>query len=139
MRGLAERHGDHPTLAVPRQHPLGRLAGAARRHWLFLLVMAAGAAVRWLVQVTYEPAVFFFDSFTYLDAVTVPEPDSPRPLGYPVLMLRPLLVFHDLALIPAVQHLLGLGMAAGIYALLAHRRIRRSVAALAVTPVLFDG
>ena len=46
---------------------------------------------------------------------------------------------HNLALIPAVQHVLGLVMAGAIYVLLLRYRVRRWLAALATAPVLLDG
>lgn len=111
----------------------------ARRHALFLLLFAAGVALRALVQVTYEPAIFFFDSYVYLEHATDPEANSRRPLGYPIVFLRPLLAFGELAVIPLVQHLLGLGMAVVVYAVLVHRGIRPWFSALAAAPVLLDG
>lgn len=113
--------------------------GAAGRHWPFLLLFAAGLALRALVQVTYDPAIFFFDSYLYLEHATDPVANSRRPLGYSIVFLRPLLVFDDLAVIPLVQHLLGLGMAAVIYAVLVHRGVRPWLSSLAAAPVLLDG
>ncbi|MGH3317351.1 MAG: glycosyltransferase, partial [Nocardioidaceae bacterium] len=111
----------------------------ARTHWLFLLLLGCGVVLRWLVQVTYDPAIFFFDSFTYLLHAFEPAADSARPLGYPLLFLRPLLVLHDLGVIPLVQHICALAMASGVYAFLLHRGLRHWLAALAVAPVLLDG
>jgi 4-amino-4-deoxy-L-arabinose transferase-like glycosyltransferase len=110
-----------------------------RTHWLFLLLFACGAGLRVLVQVTYEPAIFFFDSFTYLQGALDPAPDSPRPVGYSILVLRPLLALHDLAAIPLVNHLCGLGMATLVYAVLLRRDVRPWLAALAAAPILLDG
>jgi hypothetical protein len=110
-----------------------------RTHWLFLLLLVCGVVLRVLVQVTYEPAILFFDSFTYLRDAVDPGPDAPRPLGYSILVLRPLLALHDLAVIPLVQHLCGLGMAALIYVLLLRHGVRPWLAGLATAPVLLDG
>jgi hypothetical protein len=116
-----------------------RSAARLRRHWLFVLLLGAGVALRALVQLTYEPAIFFYDSYTYLLHAVDPVADSSRPLGYPALLLRPLLAVHDLAVVPLVHHLLGLGMAAGIYAMLLRREVRHWLAAVATAPVLLDG
>lgn len=115
-----------------------RLARSLRRHWLFLALFAVGAALRFAVQATYEPAIFFADAFYYLDNAYAPEPDTRQPLGYSTLVVRPLLDIGDLALIPAVQHLLGLAMAVAVYAALVRHRVRTWVAALAAAPVLLD-
>lgn len=120
--------------------PLGRrLVVAGGRHWLFLVVFTLAAVLRAMVQITYAPAIFFPDSYRYLEHAVEPEPDTQRPLGYSVLFVRPLLVFHDLAVIPLVQHLLGLGMAVVIYATLIRHRAPAWLAALAAAPVLLDG
>lgn len=111
----------------------------ARTHWLFLLLLGCGVVLRWLVQVTYDPAIFFFDSFTYLQHALEPAADTPRPMGYPLLFLRPLLELHDLGVIPLVQHICALAMAGVVYAFLLHRGLRPWLAALAVAPVLLDG
>ncbi|MQA84645.1 MAG: hypothetical protein GEV03_08490 [Streptosporangiales bacterium] len=118
----------------------GQLAGLAGRHWLFLLFFVLGTALRAMVQLTYQPVLFaFFDSFAYFNHVYGPPPDSQRPLGYPIGFMRPLLLTGQVAVIPLVQHLLGLGMALAIYAMLVRRGVRGWLSALAVAPVLLDG
>jgi len=109
-----------------------------RTHWLFLLLFGCGVGLRVLVQVTYQPAIFFFDSFTYLRDAVDPAPDAPRPLGYSILVLRPLLALHDLAVVPLVQHLCGLGMAALVYVVLLRHGLRPWFGALATGPILLD-
>lgn len=131
--GRRERYG-----TPPRFHARG-LRVSVRPHLLFLVLMTAGVVLRVLVQVTYEPAILFYDSYSYLEYALDPNPESNRPLGYSVLFLRPLLFVGGLALIPLVQHLLGLGMAAAIYAVLIRYRVRPWLAALAAAPVLLDG
>jgi hypothetical protein len=118
---------------------LSRVKVQARTHWLFLLLLGGGIVLRGLVQKAYDPAIFFFDSFTYLLHAFEPAADSARPMGYPLLFLRPLLVVHDLGVIPLVQHICAVAMASGVYALLLHRGLRHWLAALAVAPVLLDG
>jgi hypothetical protein len=110
-----------------------------RTQWLFCALFAAGAVLRALAQVGFEPALFFFDSFTYLQDAFGAPPDTPRPLGYSVLVLRPLLLLHNLAVIPLVQHLCGLGVGALVYAVLLRRGARPWLASLGAAPVLLDG
>lgn len=124
--------------AAPRRGLAARLRGLPRRHWPFLLLFVLGAVLRIIAQFTYEPAILFVDSYLYLDSVEAPKANSQRPIGYPILFLRPLLYFHNLAVIPLVQHLLGLGMAVAIYAVLVHRGVRLWLSALAAAPVLLD-
>jgi len=109
-----------------------------RTHWLFCTLFAIGAVLRGLAQVGFEPSLFFFDSFTYLQDAVRPHVDTPRPVGYPVLVLRPLLVLHNLAVIPLFQHLCGLGIGALVYAVLLRRGARPWVASLGAAPALLD-
>jgi len=109
-----------------------------RAHWVFCVLLAAGALLRGMAQLGFEPALFFFDSFTYLEDAFGPRPDTARPVGYSVLVLRPLLLLHNLAVIPLVQHLCGLGVGTLVYAVLLRRGARPWVASLAAAPVLLD-
>ncbi|MGH3322390.1 MAG: hypothetical protein ACRDN9_19895 [Streptosporangiaceae bacterium] len=133
-----------PSLAGPAPRPAahqragGQLLAFVLRHWLFLLVFALGAELRAVVQLAYVPAILFYDSYSYLARAFEPRPGAHWPVGYSILLLRPVLSFHNIALIPLVQHLIGLGMAVAIYALLVHRRVRPWLSALAATPVLLD-
>jgi 4-amino-4-deoxy-L-arabinose transferase-like glycosyltransferase len=66
-------------------------------------------------------------------------PNQSRPVGYGFLIMRPAAwVTHDLTLVSAIQHLLGLATGVLIYALLRRRGVRVWVATLAAVPVLFD-
>lgn len=120
---------------------LSTTAAFVRRHWLFLALTCVGIALRAVTQVAYRPAIIYIDSFSYLANTDVDnvDPDQARPIGYSVLLLRWLLPWRELALVPLVQHLLGLGMAVAIYAVLTRRQAPRWLAAAATTPVLLDG
>ena len=103
-----------------------------RRHWLAVLLLTAGLALRVLAQLGYRPALFYIDTVRYLYNA-----DGMDPVGYKGL-LWPVLAVANLDAVAAVQHLLGLGMAAGIYVLLLRRGASRWLAALAIAPVLLD-
>jgi hypothetical protein len=105
----------------------------ARRHWLACLLLGAGLVLRLLAQVAYQPALIYIDTAKYLYGA-YPGSD---PLGYK-LPLKVLALFGGLGTVAAVQHLLGLAMAAGLYALLLRRGINRWLAAVAIAPVLLD-
>jgi hypothetical protein len=118
------------------------LANAAARlvagHRLFAGLLAAAAAVRIVAQVAYRPALFFYgDSFAYLANAAQLRPEAIRPAGYPAF-LRLVLVIHDLAVVPAVQHLLGLLTGTLVYALVRRLGIGAVGASIAAAPVLFD-
>jgi len=104
----------------------------ARQHWLFAIVFCAGLVLRIVTQVAYSPALVYIDTYRYLHGDS-----SLDPLGY-LALLWPLQRAGGLAVVAAVQHLLGLGMAVVLYAVLLRRGIWRWAAALAAAPVLLD-
>jgi hypothetical protein len=85
-----------------------------------------------VTQVAYSPALVYIDTYRYLHGDS-----SLDPLGY-LALLWPLQRAGGLAVVAAVQHLLGLGMAVVLYAVLLRRGIWRWAAALAAAPVLLD-
>jgi hypothetical protein len=113
-----------------------------RQHWLFVLVAACATALRVVVLLAYQQALIFPDSERYLQYAQgflngQWIPDWLRTSGYS-LLLMPAVLAHNLAVVAAVQHLLGLATAVLIYALLVHFGARRWLAVLATVPVLFD-
>ena len=123
----------------------GRLNAAARGlrgHWVFAALLVLGAALRGVVLVAYHPALIFPDSVRYLQyandfADGRWTPDALRQSGYSVLII-PVMLLHDLWLIPLAQHLAGLATAILVYAVLIRFGARTWLAALATIPVLFD-
>ncbi len=106
--------------------------GLARRHWLAILLLAAGVVLRLLVQFAYRPALFYIDTSRYLyDA------QGMDPVGYKG-PLRAILFAANFSAVAAIQHLLGLAIAVVIYLLLLRRGVSRWLAALAIAPVLLD-
>ncbi|MGH3182305.1 MAG: hypothetical protein ACRDOE_10440, partial [Streptosporangiaceae bacterium] len=114
--------------------------GMARRHWLFGLLLACGLVLRVVSQLGYEPALLFIDSKKYIFGTDFNQGDwgSFDPLGYTLLILRPVLLFADLAFAALLQHVMGMAMAAALYVLMLRRGVTRWLAALAVAPVLLD-
>ena len=112
---------------------LGRSLAAARRHWVFAAVLAAGLVLRVLAQLAYRPALLYIDTMKYLYNA-YPGAD---PVGYKA-PLRAILAVGGLSTVTAVQHLLGLAFAATIYVVLLRRGTPRWLAALAAAPVLLD-
>jgi len=107
-----------------------------------VVLLAMAAVLRAVVYVAYHPALIFPDSVRYLQyahsfADGHGSVDELRQSGYSVLII-PVVLVHDLWIIPLVQHLLGLATAALVYAVLVHFGIRAWIAALATIPVLFD-
>ncbi len=117
-----------------------RASDALRRHWLLALLIAGGLVLRVVTQFAYEPALLFIDSKKYLFGTdfNLGAWGSFDPIGYTLLMLKPVLMFGNLGFVALLQHVLGLGMAVALYALMLRRGVVRWLAALAVAPVLLD-
>jgi hypothetical protein len=117
------------------------VADLARRHWMFWLLLAGGLMLRGIAQIAYEPALLFIDSKKYIFGTDFTSTiwGSFDPLGYSLLILRPILILgRSLAYAALVQHILGMAMAGALYALMLRRGVYRWLAALAVAPVLLD-
>ncbi len=111
-----------------------------RCHWPILVLLLPAAALRTAAWLAVHPAMWILgDSIGYLDDALRLRPDRWRPSGYSVMVLRPLLEFHRLSLVTAVQHVMGLGVGVLVYATLLRLGLPRWIAALAAVPVLFDG
>jgi hypothetical protein len=125
----------HLAAAARRVPGLMRQGPAlARRHWLLTLLLTAGLILRILAQIAYRPALVYIDSAKYLLG-SYPGDDPP---GY-LLVIKPVLLVGNLDALAAIQHMLGLGMAVILAALMVRRGAPRWLAALAVAPVLLDG
>ena len=109
-----------------------------RRHWLFGLVLACAVALRVLAMLAFRPIMWFGgDSASYLATGLrlIPDPSRVGGYGFMLWVLRPL---HSLALVAAVQHLMGIVIGVLIYLLARRHGLPAWVATLAAVPVLFD-
>lgn len=128
-----------PDADRPGPRPRPAAVAFARRHWVFLLILAAGVALRVVATLAYQPALFFVDSVRYLKAIEDPNPTGRSPLGYTLLLLAPVLLTTGHLVFAAIaNHVVGLLTGIGGYALLRRFGVWRWVAALAVAPVLLD-
>ena len=101
-----------------------------RRHWLISALLAAGLLLRAASALAYRPALLYVDTLKYLYGAS-PGAD---PLGYRAVLVA----IGNLSAVVLLQHLFGVAMAAGIYAVLLRRGAARWLAALAAAPVLLD-
>ncbi len=127
------------TVSPAEDTPPRGIWSLIRGHQIFTFVLAIGAMLRAFAMLGYRPASWFNDSFDYLHVAMSPYPHPIRPDGYSFLLwlLKP---FHSFALVTGIQHLMGLGSAVMIYALLRKKfGLPGWGAALATTPLLFDG
>jgi len=133
-----------PAASLPGSRPdriVRAAAGLVRRHWMFWLLLAGGLLLRGIAQIAYEPALLFIDSKKYIFGTDVNANiwGAFDPLGYSLLILRPVLMLgRSLAYAALAQHILGMAMAGALYVLMVRRGVYRWLAALAVAPVLLD-
>jgi hypothetical protein len=149
MAGTAQKdapapvvHEERPASAAsPRRlraaRSLSSPAAFSRAHWLFLVLLAGGLALRTVAFFAYQPALFSPDSTLYLEESTDLEPSPNWPIAY-AAFLRLLPLDLGLAVVPFVQHAFGLVVAGLLYALLLRLGVRSWLAALATAPVLLD-
>ncbi len=110
----------------------------ALRHGPFLLALVGGALLRWTAVRAYPHGLWFTgDSYFYLGYALHPEPPASKTLGYS-LLLRLLEPLHSLTAIVIVQHLMGLGIAVMVYAVLCRARLPAWAAAIVTLPILYD-
>jgi len=114
-----------------------RLSGVVRANRTFSIIFLAALLLRLFVMLGYPPAMFFNDSYNYMQDAVTRTPDLVRSDGYP-LFLYGLLPFHNLNVITGLQALMGLAMGTGIYAVLRHRGLPWWGATIPALPVLFD-
>ena len=116
-----------------------RLVQLVKENKLFTWALGIGAALRLFAVLGYPGALWFSgDSFVYLGAALRPSPNLSKSTGYS-FFLRLLLPFHSLTLVAVLQHLMGLGDAVMIYALLRHNKVSKKWATIASLPMLLDG
>lgn len=126
------RRGPRWRTAVQR----GR--GLVRRHPVFTVALVLAVALRLVAMLGFQPAILFrMDTFDYLAGARHLTPNVANTSGYSLFLwlLRPL---QSLALVAALQHLMGLGIAILLYVLLRRYGLPGWGAALATVPVLFD-
>ena len=116
-----------------------RTARLIAGHRLFAAVLLPALLLRVDAELGYRWQSWFNDGFSYVRAAVTLTPGTTRPSGYPVYLwlLSPA---HSYLLVTASQHLMGLAVAAMMYALARHRFGAPAWAAAAATlPVLYDG
>src|SRR6202012_650340 len=124
-------------MAVPRERRARRItqrsASVLRRHWMLAVLLTAGLGLRVVTQIAYRPVLFYIDSYKYLTGSGGIDPE-----GYRVLMAPFLWATHNLAVVPIIQHGLGLATGLAIYTVLVRRGAPRWAGALAAAPILLD-
>ncbi|CAN5714576.1 hypothetical protein BH18ACT15_BH18ACT15_09780 [soil metagenome] len=143
LRGQALSRGNQTDArqAIEREEGgrMTKLVAVVRAHRPFALLLVAGAVLRGLAMVAYQPALLLSrDAYVYLRDAHALSFGGLRPALYPVF-LKPAVAVHDLTLAVTAQHLMGLGMAVGIYVLCRRLGLGPVLGALSTAPVLLDG
>ena len=121
---------------------LSRLVASALPNLTFLVLLAAGVAVRIFTILAYRPALLLQrDTLIYLHTAVAsdPSPNRFRPALYPLFFLKPLLVFNELVVVVIIQHVVGLATAVVLYLFLRRKGANGIVSGLALAPLLLDG
>jgi hypothetical protein len=118
----------------------GTLAPRAlwRDHRLLVILVALSVIPRVLATLAFRPALLTSDSFLYMNEAAKGKLGVIRPSGYSLLLdvLQPLP--HTLLAITTVQHIMGIGIAVIVYAVLRYWGLPGWGACLAALPILFD-
>jgi hypothetical protein len=112
----------------------------AAHRWL-VLVLGLAVVLRVAVAITYRPALFFNDSWNYLNMAYERFPvgfDVARPSGYPLVIKALSVAGHHLMVFTTMQHLAGLAVGLLVYLLLTRGQVPRWLAAAATGVVLLD-
>ncbi len=113
----------------------GALAG---RHRVFAVAAAVAVLPRVVAMLGFQPALLLrLDSYDYLRGAVHLSPNLINVSAYSVFLWL-LLPLHSLVVVVAVQHVMGLGVAGLVYALLRRYGLPGWGATLAAAPVLFD-
>lgn len=110
-------------------------------HRGLIAVLGLATIVRVGASIAYWPALFFSDSWQYLNLAfsRFPVGIAPsRPSGYPLLLRLLSAPGHDLALVVVLQHVAGLGTGVLTYALCLRLGLARRIALLAAAVVILD-
>lgn len=132
--GATERRPGAGSARAPR---LAGVAALLRRHrWLVLLLLVA-AALRIVAMVAVYPGIWFSDSNSYVRTAATGTLSPTRVVGYS-LVVAPFWQIGSAALLIITQHLIGLGMAGLLYAVLRRRGVSPLLSLVAVVPAALD-
>jgi len=109
-----------------------------RRHRLFTILVLISLVPRILAALSFRPALLTADSFLYMQGAVQHNLGTIRPSGYSLFLALVGVLPHPLLVVTTLQHLMGIGVAVIVYALLRYWGLPGWGAALAAAPVLLD-
>jgi hypothetical protein len=108
-----------------------------RDHLPLLALLLAAAVLRGLAVWAIRPGIWFSDSNGYIRGAATGELNPVRVDGY-AFFVTPFWLAGSAQALIILQHLIGLGIVIGLYALLVRRGVRPWLATLAVAPAALD-
>ena len=129
----AERVDQAEERPAPTTVP-GRAMQALAENWMAAAVLAAGAALRAVVLLAYQPFFWVPTSAGYVAAAESVRPSEAHPWGYSGFLWLTGHALGDGAIV-ALQHALVLVLAGVLYAFLRHRGVARWLATLGIVPL----
>jgi hypothetical protein len=109
-----------------------------REHRVFTIAFSLALLPRILEMIAFRPALLTADSFVYMQEAITHKLGTIRPYGYPFFLAIFAHLPHVLTVIVTLQHLMGLGIAVIVYALLRYWGLPGWGATLAALPTLLD-
>lgn len=113
------------------------VAALLRKHLPLLVLFVAGAVLRGLAVHAIRPGIWFSDSNAYIRGAATGELNPVRVDGY-ALFVTPFWHAGSAQALIVAQHLIGLALVVGLYALLVRRGVPPWLATLAVAPAALD-
>jgi hypothetical protein len=123
------------------QSQVERAVVVLRDHRAIAVVALGGVSLRVAAAVAYGPALFWTDSWAYVEAAHDPAAQlvlRDKPSGYPIVLDVLDVVTRHLAFVTTLQHVAGIVVGVLVYVLAIRCGCRRWVAAIAAACVLLD-
>lgn len=108
-----------------------------RRHLGLVVLLLVGAALRVAALVAIQPGTFFSDTNEYVQSAATGTLSTIRPDGYS-FVVAPFYALGSAQALIVLQHVVGLGLAVAVYALLLRRGAPRWLALLGAAPLALD-
>jgi hypothetical protein len=112
-------------------------ADLLRRHKALVALLGAGALLRVVALVAVYPGIWFSDSNGHIQVAATGMLSPLRVSGYS-LVVAPFYQLGSAGALIITQHVLGLGLAVLVYALLCRRGVPKVLAVLGVAPLVLD-
>jgi hypothetical protein len=133
VEATERRTGRTPAKASRTASVLGVLG----RHRALVILIAAALVLRIVAMIAIYPGIWFSDSNGYVTAAATGTLSPTRVSGYS-LLVWPFYELGSAGALIATQHLIGLGIAVLLYALMRHRGVPVALAVLGVVPAVLD-